>query len=215
MWIGKVGPRLARRVEADWGGVTKIYLLLLSLKTLVFDRTMCTSDIPTINANSNSNISTNPTMVSESESDDAQRPTVLVTGGCGYIGSHTIVLLLEQNYNVVVVDNLVNSSVVSLDRVATITGLTEQERSQRLRFHQVDVCNEIELRKVFESSPQFHSTIHFAGLKVSDSDLYPTQRSLQFLTLIIVLGRWRECSNPHSLLRKQLDWYLGLAPLDG
>jgi GDP-mannose 4,6 dehydratase len=175
---------------------------------------MCTSDIPS-NANSNgNNHTTNPTSMIP-ESDDPQRPTVLVTGGCGYIGSHTIVLLLEQNYNVVVVDNLVNSSVVSLDRVATITGLTETERSQRLRFHQVDVCNESELRKVFESSPQFHSTIHFAGLKVSDSDLYPTPSSLQFLTLIIVLGRWREYSNPHSLLRKQLDWYLGLAPLDG
>jgi nucleoside-diphosphate-sugar epimerase len=96
----------------------------------------------------------------------ATNKTVLVTGGCGYIGSHTIVLLLEQNYNVVVVDNLVNSSAISLDRVATIVGLTAEERAVRLVFHQVDICNEAELRKVFEQSPQFASAIHFAGLKV-------------------------------------------------
>jgi nucleoside-diphosphate-sugar epimerase len=95
--------------------------------------------------------------------------TVLVTGGCGYIGSHTIVLLLEQKYNVVVVDNLINSSAISLDRVATIVGLTAEERAVRLVFHQVDICNEAELRKVFEQSPQFASAIHFAGLKVRTS----------------------------------------------
>lgn len=98
----------------------------------------------------------------------SERPTVLVTGGCGYIGSHTIVLLLEQNYNVVVVDNLINSSAISLDRVATIVGLTDPaERSKRIVVHKVDVCNEVEFRKVFESSPQFYAAIHFAGLKVS------------------------------------------------
>jgi UDP-glucose 4-epimerase len=96
----------------------------------------------------------------------ATNKTVLVTGGCGYIGSHTIVLLLEQNYNVVVVDNLVNSSPISLDRVATIVGLTAEERATRMIFHQVDLCNEAELRKVFEQSPPFVSAIHFAGLKV-------------------------------------------------
>lgn len=92
--------------------------------------------------------------------------TVLVTGGCGYIGSHTIVVLLEQKYDVVVVDNLSNSSAISLDRVADIVGLTADERAKRLVFHQADVCREDELRKVFESSPTFHTAIHFAGLKV-------------------------------------------------
>ena len=93
-------------------------------------------------------------------------PTVLVTGGCGYIGSHTIVCLLEKDYNVVVVDNLSNSSAISLDRVAEIVGLKDDERKERLVFYQVDLCNEAELRKVFESSPKFLSCIHFAGLKV-------------------------------------------------
>jgi UDP-glucose 4-epimerase len=104
----------------------------------------------------------------------AQRPLVLVTGGCGYIGSHTIVLLLQQNFNVVVVDNLCNSSVTSLDRVAQIVGLTELERAERLIFHQVDICNEDELRKVFEKYHHFHSAIHFAGLKaVGESTRLP------------------------------------------
>lgn len=100
--------------------------------------------------------------------------TVLVTGGCGYIGSHTIVLLLEQKYDVVVVDNLLNSSPVSLDRVAEICQLTDEERSKRLIFHNVDVCNADALRKVFEQHGKFHSAIHFAGLKaVGESTRMP------------------------------------------
>jgi UDP-glucose 4-epimerase len=98
-------------------------------------------------------------------------PCILVTGGCGYIGSHTITCLLERKYNVVVVDNLSNSSAVSLDRVAEIVGLTKEEREERLVFYNVDVCDEAALRKVFESSPRFLSCIHFAGLKVSAPSL--------------------------------------------
>jgi UDP-glucose 4-epimerase len=93
--------------------------------------------------------------------------TILLTGGCGYIGSHTIVCLLGQGYNVVVADNLVNSSVISLDRVADIAKLSKEEREKRLVFHEVDVCDKEALRKVFESSPTFQACIHFAGLKVS------------------------------------------------
>jgi UDP-glucose 4-epimerase len=92
---------------------------------------------------------------------------VLVTGGCGYIGTHTIVCLLEQGYNVVVVDNMSNSSSVSLDAVAEIAQLGGEERSKRLILHEVDVCDKEALRKVFETSPTFQACIHFAGLKVS------------------------------------------------
>ena len=96
----------------------------------------------------------------------ASNGPVLVAGGCGYIGSHTIVCLLEQGYNVVVVDNLVNSSKVSLDRVSEIANLSEDARKERLVFHEVDLCDKESLKKVFESSPKFSSCIHFAGLKV-------------------------------------------------
>jgi UDP-glucose 4-epimerase len=98
--------------------------------------------------------------------------TILVTGGCGYIGTHTITVLLEQGYNVVIVDNLSNASSVSLDRVTEICKLSEEERAKRLIFHQVDVCDEVGLRKVFESSPTFTSCIHFAGLKVGHVYFY-------------------------------------------
>jgi len=101
------------------------------------------------------------------EKENGVTTTILVTGGCGYIGSHTVVFLLEQGYNVVVVDNMVNSSSVSLDRVAEICGLTQEERTKRLIFFQVDLCDKDALRKVFEVSPTFQSCIHFAGLKVN------------------------------------------------
>jgi UDP-glucose 4-epimerase len=93
--------------------------------------------------------------------------TILVAGGCGYIGTHTIVVLLQQGYSVVVVDNLSNSNAISLDKVSEIVGLSAEERSKRLVFYGVNICNEAELRKVFEASPTFTSCIHFAGLKVS------------------------------------------------
>jgi UDP-glucose 4-epimerase len=95
--------------------------------------------------------------------------TVLVAGGAGYIGSHTLTCLLQQGFNVVVVDNLINSSRISLDRVCEIVGLVDAEqRAERLKFYEVDICNAVELRQVFEESPTFYSCIHFAGLKVRE-----------------------------------------------
>jgi UDP-glucose 4-epimerase len=83
--------------------------------------------------------------------------TILVTGGAGYIGSHTCVLLLEAGYEVVVVDNLINSSSESLRRVENITGKT-------LYFYQVDLLDKIELRQIFEQH-KIAAVIHFAALK--------------------------------------------------
>lgn len=99
-------------------------------------------------------------------SSEPSPPCILVTGGYGYIGSHTITILLEQKFNVVVVDNFINSSKVSLDRVAEICNLSEEDRKTRLVCHDVDICDEAALRKVFEQSPKFAACIHFAGLKV-------------------------------------------------
>ena len=107
---------------------------------------------------------------------------ILVTGGAGYIGTHTIVCLLNapEKYSVVVIDNLSNSSEKSLDRVAEICNLTEEEREERLRFFNVDICDEKGMKEVFESSPQFESCIHFAGLKVGSKRLlqYSTKTSV-------------------------------------
>ena len=98
-----------------------------------------------------------------------QTKCILVTGGCGYIGTHTIVCLLEQNCSVVVVDNLINSNPKSLERVKEICNLPPD--TDRLVFHKVDICREEELRQVFEVSPKFDACIHFAGLKVGNAFL--------------------------------------------
>lgn len=82
---------------------------------------------------------------------------VLVTGGAGYIGSHTCVELLQRDCNVVVIDNLVNSSEKSLDRVRDITG-------KDLTFYQNDVRDREALDNIF-SKHDIDCVIHFAGLK--------------------------------------------------
>ncbi|MFH1154264.1 MAG: UDP-glucose 4-epimerase GalE [Pseudomonadota bacterium] len=82
---------------------------------------------------------------------------ILVTGGAGYIGSHTCLELLENNWDVVVVDNLSNSTRSSLDRVMKITEKT-------LVFHQIDLLDQAGLAQVL-SSHSFDAVIHFAGLK--------------------------------------------------
>lgn len=100
--------------------------------------------------------------------------SILVTGGAGFIGSHTIVCLLEQGYNVVVVDNLSNASMTSLDRVAELADLDEAARKERLVFHDVNLCDRDALKQIFETSPTFSACIHFAGLKaVGESTKIP------------------------------------------
>ena len=83
--------------------------------------------------------------------------TILVTGGSGYIGSHTVLELLNKNYNVVVVDNLSNSSYESLRRVQKITGKT-------VTFYENDIRDTEALEKIF-SAHKFDAVIHFAAFK--------------------------------------------------
>ena len=83
--------------------------------------------------------------------------TILVTGGAGYIGSHTCLELLESGYDVVVIDNLCNANPKSLDRVEALTG-------KKLRFYEGDVRDEALLRKIFGEN-EISAVIHFAGLK--------------------------------------------------
>ncbi|KAJ1418343.1 hypothetical protein B484DRAFT_333835 [Ochromonadaceae sp. CCMP2298] len=89
------------------------------------------------------------------------RKVILVAGGAGYIGTHTIICLLGKDYDVVVVDNFVNSSDEGLKRVLEITGAD----ASRLTVHNVDLCDTAALEKVFVESPRFTACIHFAGLK--------------------------------------------------
>lgn len=82
---------------------------------------------------------------------------ILVTGGAGYIGSHTIIELLKSGHTLAVVDNLINSSREAIQRVEEITG-------EVIPFYEVDLCDKNALETVFESN-QFNAAIHFAGLK--------------------------------------------------
>ena len=82
---------------------------------------------------------------------------ILVTGGTGYIGSHTVLSLQEAGHDVVVIDNLVNSSEESLRRVAELSGKTAD-------FHNVDLVDEAAVDSVFAGN-SIDAVIHFAGLK--------------------------------------------------
>ena len=82
---------------------------------------------------------------------------ILVTGGAGYIGSHTCVLLLNAGYDVVVVDNLSNSKEEAIKRVERITG-------KSLTFYKQDILDRDGLEKVFRTEKP-GAVIHFAGLK--------------------------------------------------
>lgn len=82
---------------------------------------------------------------------------VLVTGGCGYIGSHTVVELINAGYRAVIVDNLSNSKIGVLDRIERITGTKPV-------FYQTDVRDKVALSSIFEKE-HFTDVIHFAGLK--------------------------------------------------
>ena len=82
---------------------------------------------------------------------------VLVTGGTGYIGSHTCVLLLEQGHEVIIIDNLVNSKENVVNKIEIITGKT-------VKFYKGDVCDKTLLREIFTDN-KIDAVIHFAGLK--------------------------------------------------
>ena len=108
---------------------------------------------------------------------------ILVTGGAGYIGSHTCVELLNQGQEVVVVDNLCNSSEESLNRVKQITG-------KNVTFYKADLLDKAAMEEIF-SKETIDAVIHFAGLKaVGESvakplEYYPV--SYTHLTLPTIL----------------------------
>lgn len=82
---------------------------------------------------------------------------ILVTGGTGYIGSHTVVELIRKGHNVVIFDNLYNSKEITLDYIKNITGV-------RPKFYKADMLKPEEMEVVFAEN-QFDAVIHFAGLK--------------------------------------------------
>ncbi|MBR2132426.1 MAG: UDP-glucose 4-epimerase GalE [Oscillospiraceae bacterium] len=110
---------------------------------------------------------------------------ILVSGGAGYIGSHTCVELLNAGYEIVVVDNLSNSSEESLRRVEQITG-------KKIPFIKADLCDGAATKAVFEQYPNIDSVIHFAGLKAVGESVrkpleYYTNNLVSTLTLLNVM----------------------------
>ncbi|QHQ63277.1 UDP-glucose 4-epimerase GalE [Anaerocolumna sedimenticola] len=105
---------------------------------------------------------------------------ILVTGGAGYIGSHTCVELLNSGYEVVVADNLSNSSEESLKRVEQITG-------KKIKFYKVDLLDRSGLKEIFQKE-RIDSVIHFAGLKaVGESVAKPLEYYHNNITGTLIL----------------------------
>lgn len=105
---------------------------------------------------------------------------VLVTGGAGYIGTHTCVELLQSGFEVIVVDNLCNSKETAIERVEKITG-------KKVKFYKIDILDKESLEQVFINE-KIDSVIHFAGLKaVGESVSVPLKYYHNNLTGTIVL----------------------------
>lgn len=90
---------------------------------------------------------------------------ILVTGGCGYIGSHTVVDLLDKGFDVISIDNFSNSDEKVLDGIEAITG-------RRVQNYAVDLCDLAATRKVFEQNPDLLGIIHFAALKLVGESVF-------------------------------------------
>ena len=114
--------------------------------------------------------------------------SILITGGAGFIGSHTAVEFLEAGYDVVIADNYYNSSPKALDRIKEITG-------KDFRAYEVDLCDKAALEQVFLENPEIDSAIHFAGLKavgesVQKPGLYYYNNLLSTLNLVELLAKY-------------------------
>ena len=106
--------------------------------------------------------------------------TILVTGGCGFIGSHTCISLLENNYKVVVIDSLINSSPINFDILSEIVNINNVDLSKRFFFFKGDIRDEDFLYKIFKEFQRtqkgIDAVIHIAGLKsVNESILKPLE----------------------------------------
>lgn len=92
---------------------------------------------------------------------------ILVTGGTGYIGSHTVVELQQKGYDVIIIDSLINSDITVLDNIEKISGIKPE-------FHKLDLCDEKETLRFFASQKDIQAVIHFAAFKaVGESVQHP------------------------------------------
>lgn len=107
---------------------------------------------------------------------------ILVTGGLGFIGSHTVIELIKSNHTVIIADNLTNSKIEVLDKIYKIIGVKPY-------FHQINVTDEIKLEEIFKSN-KIDGVIHFAGLKaVGESVAKPLEYYYNNLVSTMVLSK--------------------------
>ena len=107
---------------------------------------------------------------------------ILVTGGLGFIGSHTVVELIKNNHSVVIADNLINSKIEVLDKLKSIT-------NKEIIFYEIDVTDEVKVEKIFKNH-KLDGIIHFAGLKaVGESVAKPLMYYYNNLVSTMVLSK--------------------------
>lgn len=125
----------------------------------------------------------------------SKNTNILLTGGCGYIGSHICVELLNAGYSVTIIDNLSNSSIMSFDRIKQVAN----KQVTNLSLYIVDICDINKLENVFQSSPTFYACIHCAGLKsvnesISNPLNYYNNNVVGTINLLHLLDKYN-CNN--------------------
>lgn len=130
------------------------------------------------------------------------RKKILVTGGTGYIGSHTSVELIKEGFEVVIIDDLSNSEKNTLDRIEEITGIKPE-------FEQFDLCNEQKLGAFFEKHDNIEGIIHFAAFKaVGESVEHPiTYYRNNLLSLMNILDKMPFCQSKNIVFSSSCTVY--------
>jgi UDP-glucose 4-epimerase len=127
---------------------------------------------------------------------------ILVTGGLGYIGSHTVVALQEKGYDVVIIDNLSNTTLDVLEGITRISGQTPE-------FHKIDIRNKSELTTFFEKHPDIAGVIHFAAFKAVGESV---QKPLDYYennvaALVYLLREMTKLKNPKLIFSSSCTVY--------
>lgn len=133
---------------------------------------------------------------------------ILVTGGCGYIGSHTIVDLIDNGFEVISVDSTIRSSEKVLEGIKEITGVAVQN-------YKIDLCDKAATRTIFQDHPEIKGIIHFAALKsVPESVEKPLDYFNNNLnSLLSVLACQKEFEIPHFIFSSSCSVYGNTAEL--
>ena len=129
------------------------------------------------------------------------KETVLVSGGAGYIGTHTTVALIEAGYDVVVIDNFSNSEPSAIEGVEKIVG-------RKITFEEVDTCDKAALRGVFERH-QFNTVIHFAAYKAVGESMSAPLKYYQNnrVSYMNILEMMKEFNRPNILFSSSATVY--------